>query len=74
MSPPAISNSKAVGASKLPSRIAKIALLDVFKTPSPKAKDGITLNTQDNYIPISRVSSMILRIKKTKGPRDPTKK
>lgn len=73
-SPPAISISKAVGASLTPLIIAQRDLLDVFNTPSPKANDGITLNIQDNPFPYSLVDSINLRMNIINGPMDPTKK
>lgn len=51
ISPPAMSKSKAPGASFSPFIRANNYLEDVLKTPSPKANDGINLNTHERATP-----------------------
>jgi len=66
--------SKASGISLFSEKEEKIALADIFNTPSPNAKDGISLNIQARDFPTDLVDSIILKINMIKGPIDPNRK
>jgi len=66
--------SKAGSFFLLPENEENIALAEILSTPSPKAKDGIILKIQAIDSPTDLVDLIILRIKMTKGPTDPSKK
>jgi len=74
MLPPAISKSKGPGVSFVPLSKANKLLEAILKTPSPNAKEGISLNIQDMAFPASLVDGMILKINIANGPILPIKK
>ena len=66
--------SKAVNIYSSPNKVEYIFLADIFKIPSPKAKEGITLKTQAIDSPNNLVDSISLRISIIKGAMDPIRK